>query len=126
HSIRRLSAQQVAGDHLEPALDLLSSMQYLAARLVQGGLAELLSDFDRVRARWPGDDSAELQPIRRALELAGHILDRDPAQLAGPFLGRLRPGAGGVIRGWAGAPRVSDRVSWRGRLPAASTAGTTH
>jgi WD40 repeat protein len=92
YSIRNLVELQVAADQLGPALDLLSSVQYLAARLVQGGMSELLADFARVLDRWPAGEAAELRLVRRSLELSAHILERDPSQLPAQLLARLPAG----------------------------------
>jgi WD40 repeat protein len=94
YSIRNLVERQVAADQLGPVLDLLSSVQYLAARLVQGGMSELLADFARVLDRWPEGEAAELRPVRRSLELSTHVLERDPSQLPAQLLARLPAGLG--------------------------------
>lgn len=68
----------------EDARALLGSFDWLDTKLRVSGMQELLADFDRF------DQYEDLAAIAEALRLSAHVLARDPKQLAGQLLARLR------------------------------------
>jgi WD40 repeat protein len=89
----------------EALRDLLLSFAWLRAKLITAGIHALGGDYDLL----PGDRAAG--QIQAALRLSAHVAARDPDQLAGQLLGRLReedaPGLDlllGEVRAWRGAP----------------------
>lgn len=71
--------------------DLLTDFDFLAAKVAERLLPELLRDCDSVLARMSAGDARALSRLRRALELSRFLLEDDPTQLPEQLLGRLGP-----------------------------------
>jgi WD40 repeat protein len=84
-----LVGTRLDADAVSSAWDLLTDFDFLAAKVAEGLLPELLRDCDSVLARMSAGDARALSRLRRALELSRFLLEDDPGQLPEQLLGRL-------------------------------------
>ena len=68
--------------------DILSSLNFLQAKIDSLGPQALIDDYDRVQRASLSDPG--LRAIREALQLSAHVLGDDPSQVASQLTGRLR------------------------------------
>lgn len=92
------------GGHL---VNLLSSVEFLRAKLARMGIHALQADFDAAlsaRAMWAAEDRVVLECLARALSRRAHVLRADPELLEAELANALRDLG-------AGRPRVLDLAS---------------
>lgn len=100
HLPRHLLGAGLAEDHRA----LLFDYRWLRAKIQMAGVADVVTDFEAL------EEDAEARRLEATIELAGHILARDPRQLAGQLLGRLSPNDGpSIVHLLAEARRLTDR-----------------
>jgi hypothetical protein len=115
---QHLPRHLAAADRLDELEALLSDYDWLYAKLRATNTTAVLTDYDLV-AR---DDN--LSPIQQALRLSIPALLRDPAQLPGQLLGRLRGVSGPAIEALlAGAEQGPDRAWLRPRTASLTPPG---
>jgi WD40 repeat protein len=91
HVVRHLAAYLNEGGRTKRLVELLYDLRWLALKLQRTGPQALLADL----ALAPSDRG--LAQLQSTLDMCSHILSRDPAQLTGQLVGRLRRGLGPAL-----------------------------
>jgi WD40 repeat protein len=85
---------------------LLMSSDWIRAKLDKKGIAALVEDYEF----FPPDANVLL--IQQALQLSAHVSAKDPSQLAGQLVGRLRSLASSEIHDFLSEIRTTQKTAW--------------
>lgn len=89
YTLSYLAMELVEARQSELLLRLLTTFEFLHAKVVELEPQLLIDDFDLAFVLGLADHEDGLRLIQAALRLSAHVLIEDPAQLAGQLIGRL-------------------------------------
>jgi WD40 repeat protein len=106
--------QQASSGRWASFRETMSDLEYLIARTRAHGTAPLIHDFglDAGAAARSPEGAADLDRIRRALELSAHAVEHEPAQLRTHLLARLPAPAEGPIARLRRQIGSGDDAAW--------------